>query len=478
MDSNLSSQYATNETLEELNLRFAEALVPVTIFLILLAVTGLIGNILVLFVFSRSKEYRKDKFRIFVISHCLIDLIECVSLIPAEVLKHQHYFAFENTAACKTKCFFNVFASSAASFMLILINIDRFRRICQPLKNQVGYGLAIKLSTGVCFISILLALPSVALCGIQENLMLNTQGGLTKVYVCSYEEIYKHNGWRKAYKIALLTLTFIMLVLCIIVYIFIGREIMTVFRRNCHPRFTRLNSAIPDVRRLNSANSDEMRLNSANSDKRRLNFANPEERKLNSANPDERRLNSANPDERILNSANPDESAPKLCVLSDVSDSRDQVMEVSFKNKESNNLSDVMQLDCMSTSARTVTLDSHIAHISKRHPSNYPISSYRKTLIWFIVTVIFVLTHLLYSALALKIDAIFTMRPSEFAVFSFFFRIYFVNSMANPIVYACLFERFRKVCKDYCIVSMNYIYALFYRQSNTIRTESVNVVFH
>ncbi|KAL3886262.1 hypothetical protein ACJMK2_026269 [Sinanodonta woodiana] len=438
MDSNLSSQYATNETLEELNLRYAEALVPVTIFLILLAVTGLIGNILVLFVFSRSKEYRKDKFRIFVISHCVIDLIECVSLIPAEVLKHQNYFAFENTAACKTKCFFNVFASSAASFMLILINIDRFRRICQPLKNQVGYGLAIKLSTGVCFISILLALPSVALCGIQENLMLNTQGGLIKVYVCSYEEIYKHNAWRKAYKIALLTLTFIMLVLCIIVYIFIGREIMTVFKRNSHPRFTRLNSAIPD----------------------------------------ERRLNSANPDERRLNSAIPDESAPKLCVLSDVSDSRDQVMEVSLKNKESNNLSDVMQPNCMSRATRTVTLDSHITHVSKRHPSNYPISSYRKTLIWFIVTVIFVLTHVLYSVLALKIDAIFTMSPNEFAVFSFFFRIYFVNSMTNPIVYACLFERFRKVCREYCIASMTYMCALFYRQSNTIRTESVNAVFH
>ncbi|KAL3886044.1 hypothetical protein ACJMK2_026067 [Sinanodonta woodiana] len=450
MDSNLSSQYATNETLEELNLRYAEALVPVTIFLVLLAVTGLIGNILVLFVFSRSKEYRKDKFRIFVISHCVIDLIECVSLIPAEVLKHQNYFAFENTAACKTKCFFNVFASSAASFMLILINIDRFRRICQPLKNQVGYGLAIKLSTGVCFISILLALPSVALCGIQENLMLNTQGGLIKVYVCSYEEIYKHNAWRKAYKIALLTLTFIMLVLCIIVYILIGKEIMTVFRRNCHPRFTRLNSAIPDERRLNSAN--------------------PDERGLNYANPDERRLNSAIPDERILNSAIPDESAPKLCVLSDVSDSRDQVMEVSLKNKESNNLSDVMQPDCMSRATRTVTLDSRIAHISKRHVSNYPISSYRKTLIWFIVTVIFVLTHILYCALALKIDAIFTMSPNEFAVYSFFFRIYFVNSMTNPIVYACLFKRFRKVCRKYCIASMNYMCALFYIPSNTIRT--------
>ncbi|KAK3609602.1 hypothetical protein CHS0354_038602 [Potamilus streckersoni] len=408
MDLNLTSQHAANETLEELNLRYAKALVPVTIFLGFLAVTGVIGNILVLFVFSRSKEYRKDKFRIFVIIHGVIDLVECVSLIPAEIFKHQQYFAFENTAACKAKCFFNVFASGAASFMLILINIDRFRRICQPFKNQVGYGLAIKLSSGMCFISILLALPSVALCGIQENLMMNIQGGLTKVYVCSYEEIYKNNGWREAYKIVLLTLTFIMLVLCTIVYILIGREVVMSFRRNCSTHFMRLNSAIPD------------------------------------------------------------EGAPEPFVQSDGCDKREKVTEVSFKNEESNKLTDVMKHDCLSTPVINVALDSRIAQISKRLPSNYPISSYRKTLIWFILTVIFVVSHILYSVLALKRDAIFKMRPNEFAVYSFFFRIYFVNSMANPIVYACLFKRFRTVCRDYLIASVNYIFTSLCRQSNEI----------
>ncbi|KAK3609589.1 hypothetical protein CHS0354_038586 [Potamilus streckersoni] len=417
MDSNLTSQHGKNETLEELNHRYAEALIPVTIFLGFLAVTGVIGNILVLFVFWRSKEYRKDTFRIFVISHGVIDLVECVSLIPVEIFKHQQYFAFENTAACKAKCFFNVFASSAASFMLILINIDRFRRICQPFKNQVGYGLAIKLSSGMCFISILLALPSVALCGIQENLMMNIQGGLTKVYICSYEEIYKNNGWREAYKIALLTLTFIMLVLCTIVYILIGREVVMSFRRNCITHFMRQNSAWPDV------------------------------------------------------------SPSEPFVQSDGCDKREKVTEVSFKN-ESKQSSDVMKLDCLSIPAANVTLDSRITHVSKRSLSNYPISSYRKTLIWFILTVIFVVTHILYSVLALKRDAIFTMRPNEFAVYSFFFRIYFVNSMANPIVYACLFKRFRNVCRAYFITSVNYIFTSLYRKSNETRTGSMNVVFH
>jgi uncharacterized membrane protein len=73
----------------------------------------------------------------------------------------------------------------------------------------------------------------------------------------------------------------------------------------------------------------------------------------------------------------------------------------------------------------------------------------RKTLIMFILTVVFIITTILYLTLLSFIarSILDTLSDSGKAVYFFFFRLYFINHVINPIIYGVLDPHFKQVVK-------------------------------
>ncbi|XP_052224370.1 neuropeptide FF receptor 2-like [Dreissena polymorpha] len=212
------------ESLDDLNSRYADALLPLTITFGVFTFTGFFGNLLILVVFSLSREYRGNNFKAFVLTLAVIDLITCVTLIPAEMVKQRNYFAFEHVVPCKLKCFFNVFGASSSCNALLVISVDRYRKVVQPFKKQLTPKLAVKLLIGVAIVfPLFLAIPSAVMCGINTTTMVNTYGTNTTINICQTEELFETSVWRNIYKSILLIMLGGISLSYLILYAFVMR---------------------------------------------------------------------------------------------------------------------------------------------------------------------------------------------------------------------------------------------------------------
>ncbi|KAL3864660.1 hypothetical protein ACJMK2_006324 [Sinanodonta woodiana] len=395
-----SSKY---ESLDHLNARYSKALLPLTVFLAVLAVIGVVGNIIVIIVFSISRDYRNSNFKIFVLCLAVVDLITCVSLIPAEVAKHIHYFSFESEAACKLKCYFNVFGSGSAALTLTLISIDRFRKVYQPMKRQMWPSLALKLCLGCILFSIVLSWPAAQMCGIESAPMKNLYGGHTVVYLCGAEKKFQKSVWREVYKYVLFILQGIVSIACIFMYIMIGRVIVKNWGAHTVGNSLRFDSS---SRSFDSSLKESV-VNEI--------ILGPEDVKTSSTGV-------PNEAEKQQEQQQPKKTLRKQSSV--------------FSNFSSSG----RRMSSIDATAKRRMLNRQTSGFGFR---NFPY----KTLIWFILTVIFIVTYCIYCGLSIKVTMVFNLSPGGFALFAFFFRLYFLNNVANPIIYAFLDIRFRRSCK-------------------------------
>ncbi|KAL3886060.1 hypothetical protein ACJMK2_026221 [Sinanodonta woodiana] len=397
-----------DERLLELNDTYAKALLPVTILHGFISAAGIIGNLIIIFIFSKSREYKHDNFRVFVLFLAVIDIVGCVVLVPAEMFKHAHYFSFENAAACKLKCFLNVMGCTASTFTLILISVDRFRRVCQPLRKQIGISLAFKLCTILSIISVIISIPAPVFCGVRSDTMENHYGGNTTVFLCSTEAIYQSNIWQKIYTLFSLCLLVIFSLFCTIVYFLIGREIW---------------------KNSNFSPSTCLSRSKSNSDILTIQAQLVPGYDINSGFIGE--------EEGISLARETSSHTYKSRSASNASSTTEEInrVNVAMRNPSKGNLS-------------------MISNVTKQTPCCF---KYRKTLIWFLVTLVFILTYIIYCGLLMERLKLTKMSADKLAVFSFFERLYFINNMANPIIYACLYNKFRRSCKTYVNAMITYL---------------------
>ncbi|KAK3609587.1 hypothetical protein CHS0354_038584 [Potamilus streckersoni] len=397
-----------DERLIELNSAYARALLPVTILLGFISVMGLIGNLIVVAIFSKSREYSKDNFRVFVLFLAAIDMMGCAFLVPAEIIKHAHYFSFENAAACKLKCFFNVLGCTVSTFILILISVDRFRRVCQPLRKQIGVSSACKLCAILCIIAVIISIPAPVFCGVRSDIIEDVLGGNTTVFLCSTETIYQSNIWQKIYALFLLCLLGIFSLFCVVIYFLIGREI---WKNSNFSHSTCLSRC--------KSNSDIL--------------------------PIQVHLN---PGYDINNGFIGEEEGKSLA--------RETSTQIYRSRTASNASSTTEEINRVIVSTRNVSKGalSMVSNVTKKTPCCF---KYRKTLIWFLVTLVFILTYIIYCRLQIERMKLTKMSPERLAVFSLFERLYFINNMANPIIYACLYNKFRRSCKIYLTTMITHV---------------------
>lgn len=368
------------ETLEQLNTRYATALLPLTIAIGFFIFLGVIGNVLTLFVFSWSRVYHSNNFTVFVIAFAVIDLTTCITLLPAEMITHRYYFTFQDEGLCKAKCFFTVFGASASCLALLVISADRYRQVVQPMKMQLTAKLAMILLFIVVFVfSIVLAVPGTVMCGIHNTNKTNIYGESTEIHICETSDQYRKSVWRMLYKYVLIILQLGMSLTYIILYAFVMQEAC---------------KHIKDIAKLKNNPSFKQRHHSVGNDVN-----------TNIQNAADTRGRSIKAFDELLGS---------------------DPLQLEDLKEMGNRPAPTSQQSVMSTTV-----------------NDFP----TKTIVWFILTLIFIITYMTHMGLILRTSDIVHMSTKEFTWFLCFYRVYFINHIINPIVYVIFVKRFRMSCR-------------------------------
>ena len=116
-----------NVSIQELNDILAELHFPVIIFITVLAAIGVIGNALVLYIYTY--KYVPSTHRSFILWLGWIDLAACIVGKPLLIFSMLNPYMFQSEVSCKMLRFLSVFFAASSAFIVITIAIERYRRI-------------------------------------------------------------------------------------------------------------------------------------------------------------------------------------------------------------------------------------------------------------------------------------------------------------------------------------------------------------
>ena len=231
--------------IQSINQRISHRLLPITILTGTEALLGLIGNVLILSVYSRF--YQRCNFRYFVLFLAFYDLTSCLTALPGEMYLQLNWFNFRYDSICKIKSYFNVFTAWGSAFTLFLLAFDRYQKVCRPLTPSMQRSKALKLCITGVILSFLVSIPDAVLWGKQSFTFnyVHTEGNYTlNLSICEKANKYKDEIYPFAYIVAvyILPIGIMALVICT-VNILIAREMFCKKRKTKLSR-SRCNSSI------------------------------------------------------------------------------------------------------------------------------------------------------------------------------------------------------------------------------------------
>ena len=107
-------------------------LIPSFILVVVTMIIGIGGNTITLLVYF--KKMRRTASRIFIIALALCDLINCILTMPVEIAIICSFWTFDHPVICSTGRTVTYILNGASALLLVGIAVDRFRKICRPLK--------------------------------------------------------------------------------------------------------------------------------------------------------------------------------------------------------------------------------------------------------------------------------------------------------------------------------------------------------
>ncbi|XP_053383259.1 alpha-2Da adrenergic receptor-like [Mercenaria mercenaria] len=183
------------QLLERLNNDKAVLMTPVMVILGIFMIMGLIGNAMVCFFYTCKS--RQSSNTIFIVAMAVYDLILCCLSIPIEIVDLRFFYLFTNSGACKFMRFVNYFGAVGSVYTLLVIAVDRYRKICRPFKKQLKLREA-KIACGISVIvSIVFSWPALVFYRSVSVDVLTEEGILLKGCDCTTtrDDSYKVYLW-------------------------------------------------------------------------------------------------------------------------------------------------------------------------------------------------------------------------------------------------------------------------------------------
>ena len=154
---------ADNTTLEELNHEGAKEYLGGTVLICILSAVGIVGNVHVILVYIF--RMKPSNHRVFILCLAFLDLITGTVGMPFVVTNLRRPFMFDNTVLCKILTFYNFFICISSACILIVIAVDRYRKICVPIGKQMSQTVAKAMCLLALFASLLVSWPVILMYG-------------------------------------------------------------------------------------------------------------------------------------------------------------------------------------------------------------------------------------------------------------------------------------------------------------------------
>ena len=113
-----------------------EALIPVLVYILLLMITGIIGNSIVLYIYK--VRFKRSSSRAFILCLAILDFITCIFGVPYHLYDIYNPYTYEDAVSCKVLSFSMAVTLLSSVFILGLISIDRYQKICRPFGKQLS----------------------------------------------------------------------------------------------------------------------------------------------------------------------------------------------------------------------------------------------------------------------------------------------------------------------------------------------------
>ena len=145
------------ELLEKLNNDEVIRQIPLMVYLFLISLAGIPGNGLVCYIYK--SQYSMSSSRWFIFFLGAVDIILCVVILPCELATLFQQYTFTNRIWCKFSAFFNLLMLISLGLTLLVVSIDRYRKVCKPLGWQINFKIA-RILCAACFtFSVVISLP-------------------------------------------------------------------------------------------------------------------------------------------------------------------------------------------------------------------------------------------------------------------------------------------------------------------------------
>lgn len=433
---------------EVLNQEILSCLLPGVIVLCASAFIGILGNIDVIIFYGWKQK--KTPSKMFILTLAVFDLVSCCLSYPLEIIDMVDYFKFPSYIVCKLLRFVNYFATMTSGLFLLVIAIDRYRRICRPLQTQISTKYARVIITGVMAFGVMLSWPSIVFHSVVDVNV--TVFGIDTGIIGQDCTSYSSGVYKKLLEIyhCVLLLFFLLAATSItILYIFVVKKIFSSIRfRN---RFQRAKSKSTEV--LNTVSRAVAKVETG----RNENFPEIEDHK-DDPNHGTFKLVAV-----YRYTTNTQKATSSMVTNGTDENTRNANMETEIATNDIN-LS-VLKEKCKQEEKiyQVHTGPNQVIQSEKRLYKKSEFKSMagkmkrsKFTLMAICITVAFVVNFLPYCILSIwmKITdgrSYHTFNKSEFAAFEFGVRSWLINGSINPIIYGFFNTKYRKfVARIWC----------------------------
>ncbi|XP_014771901.1 kappa-type opioid receptor [Octopus bimaculoides] len=212
-----STEYSV--TIEELNRQQVLIRIPSTILVILTMTIGFVGNILTVYVYGF--RLKLSPTYLFVVMLACVDLILCAIVSPGRIVQNVYPMMTTWDVLCKNHMCLSVFTGLCNCGFLVSISVDRYRKVCQPLKSQLSMKCAKIITASILIFST-----------IQGSIALLYYGSIKKStnypdiysYSCSAKKSEKPNYYQLGFFAFYLLLTVFAFIELSVVYTIILRK--------------------------------------------------------------------------------------------------------------------------------------------------------------------------------------------------------------------------------------------------------------
>ena len=201
---------------------FRDTVIPVIVFFVILNVIGLIGNFLIIFIYSF--RYKKNHFRRLVLCLSCVDMISCCTTVPMETASTWFWFDTPSRGLCKLKNFCVQFSATSAIYMLFVTAVYKYLRICRPFGKQVtNKNIVVLFFIGIS-VSLFLATPAAIIWDINEgDVEINKVNG--SVRVCEVSKDYSDTAFPIVYR-SVLSIYDLFVIATVVLYVFVAKAII------------------------------------------------------------------------------------------------------------------------------------------------------------------------------------------------------------------------------------------------------------